>query len=172
MAAPNSAKWFAIGFGNQMAGSLILVAWPWNNEVIVSTRLARYLRCSNTANLSGQALPDVYSGPGIQVLSSAVNSSSTSVEIQCSNCTEWSGGSIDLESASAGFIYAYGGITPVDPANPTSDFFIHAGYGNFDVNLQNARVSSNTSTSAIPQFTASTYRSPRQKVILQGFDLI
>ena len=111
----------------------------------------------------------MYSGPGIQVLSSAVNNSSTSIELQCSNCTEWSGGTLDLESSTAGFIYAYGGITPVDPANPNSDFFIHAGYGNFDVDLQNARISSNTSASAIPQFTAS---SRRQKVIRQDFELI
>jgi Cytochrome domain of cellobiose dehydrogenase len=40
--APASAKWFAFGFGSQMAGSLILVAWPYNNEVIVSIRLATY----------------------------------------------------------------------------------------------------------------------------------
>jgi hypothetical protein len=43
MQAPSSAKWFAVGFGNQMAGSLILVAWPYDNKVIVSSRLATFL---------------------------------------------------------------------------------------------------------------------------------
>jgi hypothetical protein len=41
--APSSAKWFAIGFGSQMKGSLMLVAWPWNDKVVVSSRLATYL---------------------------------------------------------------------------------------------------------------------------------
>lgn len=38
--APSSSKWFATGFGSQMAGTLMLVAWPYNKEVIVSSRLA------------------------------------------------------------------------------------------------------------------------------------
>ena len=41
--APSSAKWFAIGFGSEMAGTLMLVAWPYNQEVIVSSRLAEYV---------------------------------------------------------------------------------------------------------------------------------
>jgi Cytochrome domain of cellobiose dehydrogenase len=40
--APSSAKWFAIGFGDQMQGTLMLVVWPYNNKVIVSSRLATY----------------------------------------------------------------------------------------------------------------------------------
>jgi hypothetical protein len=41
MQAPASAKWFATGFGSQMAGSFMLVAWPYYNQVVVSTRLAK-----------------------------------------------------------------------------------------------------------------------------------
>lgn len=41
--APSSAKWFAIGFGSEMAGTLMLVAWPYNQEVVVSSRLAKYV---------------------------------------------------------------------------------------------------------------------------------
>jgi Cytochrome domain of cellobiose dehydrogenase len=40
--APSSSKWFATGFGSQMAGTLMLVAWPYNQEVIVSSRLGQY----------------------------------------------------------------------------------------------------------------------------------
>ena len=41
--APSTAKWFATGFGSQMAGTLMLVAWPNNQDIIVSSRLAVYL---------------------------------------------------------------------------------------------------------------------------------
>jgi hypothetical protein len=40
--APSSDKWFAVGFGSQMAGTLILVAWPYNKQVIASARLATF----------------------------------------------------------------------------------------------------------------------------------
>ena|SRR5271170_4818148 len=39
--APSSDKWFAIGFGSEMAGTLMIVSWPYNNQVISSARLAR-----------------------------------------------------------------------------------------------------------------------------------
>jgi len=41
MLAPASHKWFAIGLGNQMAGTLMLVAWPNGNDVTLSSRLAK-----------------------------------------------------------------------------------------------------------------------------------
>ena len=40
--APAEYKWFAVGFGEQMEGTLMLVNWPWNNKVVVSPRLATY----------------------------------------------------------------------------------------------------------------------------------
>lgn len=42
--APSSAEWFATGFGGQMEGTLMLVAWPYNQSVVVSSRLATYPR--------------------------------------------------------------------------------------------------------------------------------
>ena len=38
--APSSDKWFAIGFGNKMAGTLMVVVWPDNDKVVASVRLA------------------------------------------------------------------------------------------------------------------------------------
>ena len=40
--APAAHKWFAIGFGEQMKGTLMLVSWPWKDQVVVSPRLATY----------------------------------------------------------------------------------------------------------------------------------
>ena len=103
-------------------------------------------------------------GPVIEVISSVSNTSTSSIQIRCSNCTEWSSGSLDLESTAADFIWAYSGMPPVDPANSSSDFEIHADYGNFDINLQSARMSTNNTTSAMPRVTATAYLSRRQKV--------
>ena len=50
--APAAHKWFAIGFGSQMSGTLMLVSWPWKDQVVVSPRLATYhLHLSPTARL-------------------------------------------------------------------------------------------------------------------------
>ena len=37
--APGSLGWVAFGFGQQMTGSLMFVMWPYNNQVIISSRL-------------------------------------------------------------------------------------------------------------------------------------
>jgi hypothetical protein len=136
--APISAKWFAIGFGNQMANSLIVVAWPYNDTVVLSTRLA-----------SGQGLPPVYSGPEIQLLSSKISNNSTAVSFRCSNCTTWSVGELDVQSTSADLIYAYGETAPMDPSNPNSDFLIHTYSGNFNLDLKAAQMISTNSTTPL-----------------------
>lgn len=39
--APGSEGWFSIGFGSKMSHSLMLVAWPYSGQIIVSPRLGR-----------------------------------------------------------------------------------------------------------------------------------
>jgi Cytochrome domain of cellobiose dehydrogenase len=117
-------------------------------------------------DIRGQGLPPVYSGPILQVVSSVVTNSSTTAHLRCSNCTEWSGGNLDINSTSADFIYAYGEIPPENPANPDSDFFIHIDTGNFNLNLQDAQSLTNTTLPSTLPGTASTGFSTRQKVDL------
>jgi hypothetical protein len=39
--APQAAGWFGLGWGqNGMVGSFMLVTWPYNNKVIITTRVA------------------------------------------------------------------------------------------------------------------------------------
>lgn len=51
--APAAYKWFAIGFGQVMRGSLMLVSWPWQNKVVVSPRLGQYPSHSQLPSLVG-----------------------------------------------------------------------------------------------------------------------
>ena len=153
--------WESNGWGID-AGSLAL-GQPDNS--FYTARIVPTLRFLN-ADLSGHGLPPVYSGPVLELISSTVNLSSTMAEVRCSNCTKWSGGSIDLESTSANFIYAYGETAPEDPGNPNSDFFIHVDSGNFNLDLQNARVSPNTTPPPVPRVTATVTASIRPKVDL------
>jgi hypothetical protein len=142
------------------AGGLALGEWCYrvrSSCFVVSVSAA-------ITDTRGQGLPPVYAGPTLQVLSSVVTSTSTTAHLRCSNCTEWSGGNLDLNSTSANFIYAYGGMAPEDPENPNSDFFIHIYAGNFSLNLQDAQGLTNT-TLPSPE-TASTGFSTRQKVDL------
>jgi cellobiose dehydrogenase (acceptor) len=142
--APSSDKWFAVGFGSQMAGTLILVAWPYNKEVIASARLA-----------TGHSLPPPYSGPLVTVLSSNVTTETTTVELECTNCTTWSTGKLDIESTSGNFIYAYGNQEPATPNVPTSTFTQHLDHGNFNLNLKAAQVNNNVA----PTITGSATKS-------------
>jgi hypothetical protein len=143
--APSSAKWFAIGFGSEMAGSLMLVAWPYNQEVIVSSRLAQYVPFTIDRLIGrGHSLPPVYPGPQITLLSQNVTKELTTVQLKCSDCTVWSTGSLDIQLTSANLIYAYSGTAPSNPSSPGSPFLQHDDHGNFNLNLKSAITSSNT----------------------------
>lgn len=73
----------------------------------------------------------------------------TTVQFKCSNCTVWSRGKLDIQSAAANFIYAYGTGAPTNPSSPSSGFPQHAEHGNFQLNLKLAQTASN----AAPQIS-------------------
>ena len=162
--APAEYKWFAIGFGEQMEGTLMLVNWPWNNKVVVSPRLATYSSLSlPLLNIAlwglilifrGHSLPPPYSGPEVTVLNSSVTSTDTIVELKCSNCTVWTKGKLDISSQKANFIYAYSSNAPAQLSNVDSSFQQHDDYGNFQLNLVSAVTT--TAPTGAPAFTIST----------------
>ena len=74
------------------------------------------------------------------------------MQLECSNCTAWSTGKLDIESTSGNFIYAYGNEEPATPNVPTSTFTEHVDHGNFNLNLKAAQVN----TDAAPTITGSS----------------
>jgi hypothetical protein len=103
----------------------------------------------------GHSLPPPYSGPLVTVLSSNVTTETTTVELECTNCTTWSTGKLDIESTSGNFIYAYGNQEPATPNVPTSTFTQHLDHGNFNLNLKAAQVNNNVA----PTITGSATKS-------------
>jgi cellobiose dehydrogenase (acceptor) len=151
--APSSAQWFSVGFGSSMSGALMLVAWPDNDSVVASVRLGRQSLSFLDLIRSGHSIPSPYSGSTLQILSGNVTSDLTSVQIQCSGCTTWSGGSLNTHSTSADFIYASGASGPSDPSNPSSSFPKHDDYGYFKLSLTGAQ--STTTANAAPPVNTS-----------------
>ena len=105
---------------------------------------------------SGHSVPLPYSGPILQVLSSSVTTDFTNVQLKCSGCTSWSGGSLDVLSISAEFMYASAPTGPSDPSNPTSSFPQHNDYGTFNLDLTSAYVSSSASTNIASTSTGTS----------------
>lgn len=85
----------------------------------------------------------MYNGAQLTIRGSNVTKDFTEVQLQCSNCTTWTGGSVDIESSSGSFIWAYGETAPSDPSNPASPFQQHQDHGNFKLNLKAAQTNSN-----------------------------
>jgi len=107
----------------------------------VSQRILSLLAMSNC---SGHSLPPVYNGPDVQVLESSANSSLSTIQLKCTNCTQWSTGNLNLESVSANMIWAYGTTAPSNPSQSSSSFTQHTDNGVFNLNLQQAATTSTT----------------------------
>jgi Cytochrome domain of cellobiose dehydrogenase len=144
--APSSHKWFAFGFGSQMAGSLIFAAWPNGDKVTVGTRLATFPPHKHNANLCrGHTLPQPYSSSTIEVLGMNVTRTTTNVNFRCANCVTWTSGNVDIQST-ANMIWAYGLTAPNGfLKNSNAAFTQHDAHGNFQMNLAQAQDPSATS---------------------------
>jgi hypothetical protein len=89
---------------NQMANSLIIIAYPTSNGtyVTVSPRLG-------TGHTEPMVAPNVtvqlLDGTGVQTQD---DNNTLTVNARCINCRSWSGGSIDVTSKAQNMIFAYG----------------------------------------------------------------
>ncbi|KAI0398524.1 carbohydrate-binding module family 1 protein [Xylariaceae sp. FL0594] len=85
--------WCGISMGGPMTNSLLLMAYPYQNQVLTSFRYA-----------TGYDLPDVYTGNAkLTQISSKVTTTSYSVIFRCQNCLSWNqGGATGAASTSNG----------------------------------------------------------------------
>lgn len=77
-----------------MTQALLLMAWPYNNQVLTSFRYA-----------GGYVTPDVYTGDaGVKTLASSVNDTAFTIVYQCVSCWAWDqDGAAANVSTTAGF---------------------------------------------------------------------
>ncbi|KAI1373926.1 carbohydrate-binding module family 1 protein [Hypoxylon crocopeplum] len=80
-----TGAWCGISFGGPMTDSLLLMAWPYEDEVLTSFRFA-----------SGYTSPDLYTGDAkLTQVSSTIDENHYTLIFRCQNCLAW-----DQEGAS------------------------------------------------------------------------
>ncbi|KAI3337680.1 fungal cellulose binding domain-containing protein [Ustulina deusta] len=102
--------WCGISLAGPMTNSLLLMAYPYQGEVLTSFRFA-----------TGYVNPDVYSGDAkLTQISSTVNSTHYSVIFRCQNCLSWDhDGATGSVSTSAGVLVLGWCNAFPSPSNPS-----------------------------------------------------
>ncbi|KAI0445879.1 fungal cellulose binding domain-containing protein [Xylaria telfairii] len=102
--------WCGISLAGPMTNSLLLMAYPYKNQVLTSFRYA-----------TGYDNPEVYTGNAkLTQISSTVNSTHYSVIFRCQNCLSWDhGGATGSVSTSAGFLVLGWCNAFPSPGNPS-----------------------------------------------------
>ncbi|KAI1437222.1 fungal cellulose binding domain-containing protein [Xylaria sp. CBS 124048] len=105
--------WCGISMGGPMTNSLLLMAYPYEDEVLTSFRYA-----------TGYVEPDLYTGDAqLTQISSTVNDTYYSVIFRCQNCFTWDqDGASGSQPTSAGFLllgWCNSFTPPTNPSCPT-----------------------------------------------------
>ncbi|KAI1823085.1 fungal cellulose binding domain-containing protein [Xylaria intraflava] len=102
--------WCGISLGGPMTNSLLLMAYPYEDEVLTTFRYA-----------TGYVEPDLYTGDAeLTQISSTVNSTHYSVIFRCQNCWSWDqDGASGSQSTSAGTLILGWCNSFTPPGNPS-----------------------------------------------------
>lgn len=125
-----NAGWGAVSLGGGMLNNLLFVAWPNDEEIITTFRLA-----------GAYANPDEYSGD-VTALPIAngtfINSTHLSYTFLCQGCIN--DDSFDATAATPVFGYAVAATSPETASDPVSALTYHAkAFGQYGVNLDGAK---------------------------------
>ncbi|KAI1327173.1 carbohydrate-binding module family 1 protein [Xylariaceae sp. FL0255] len=104
--------WCGISLGGAMTNNLLLMAWPYEGEILTSFRYA-----------TGYTTPELYTGNAeVTQISSTVNSTHYTLIFRCQNCLSWEqDGSSGSQSTTANFMvlgWANAFPSPTDPSCP------------------------------------------------------
>jgi hypothetical protein len=141
--APSTQKWAAFGFGSQMKGALIFLAYASQDgkNITLSPRLGL-----------GHVMPQHTSSVQVSVLEgSGIVDGSFVVNAQCTNCRTWSDGSLNVDSTSQNMIWALGPTGTLESNDVSATITQHERYNLFDLNLKAA-----TGTGGVPSTANST----------------
>ncbi|EIW75757.1 hypothetical protein CONPUDRAFT_140074 [Coniophora puteana RWD-64-598 SS2] len=123
--APVTQQWVGIALGGTMLDNLLLVAWPYGENVVYSPRYA-----------TSYTLPTLYDGPVItSLVGTYVNETYWKWVFRCQNCTTWEGGSLNTTSTSATVYWVSSNVTVEDPASANSSFTKHNDGASWDENF-------------------------------------
>ncbi|KAL1862980.1 hypothetical protein VTK73DRAFT_6524 [Phialemonium thermophilum] len=109
-----STGWCGVSLGGPMTNSLLLMAWPYDGEILTSFRYA-----------TGYDMPAVYTGDAtLTQISSKVTATDYTLIFRCQNCLQWNqGGQAGSASTSSGFLvlgWAQAFPAPDNPSCPAN----------------------------------------------------
>ncbi|KAK5215731.1 hypothetical protein LTR72_011218 [Exophiala xenobiotica] len=142
LSVPSIAGWGAIGTGDKMDGSLMFILYPStdSDEATVSVRTA-----------GGHDTPEAFTGLQYRVLKTSNDGTSLTADIQCFNCTQYSGNSIDITSTEQPWIWAIGPGDHVRSNSQDADIEQHSHYGVFFTDMNKARATA----ASVPSVTGT-----------------
>ncbi len=121
MSGPAGFDWLALGFGEQMKGSLMLIVYKAENErdITVSPRLA-----------SGNSEPTYTKDVTVTLMPGhGVVNGTVVVNGRCTGCRKWNGGAVDVKSTTQPMIYAVGPDEGFRSNAPDAGLRRHGDYG-------------------------------------------
>lgn len=134
-----------------MAQFLLLIAWPYEDEVLTSFRYA-----------TGYSTPSVYTGDvNLSILASSVNASSFTIVFRCQSCWQWDqAGATGSVSTSSGSVVLGRAAADEAPGNPGCPNDITIPYhsrtfGQYGVFLASATAASYNDYAAMATITAT-----------------
>ncbi|KAF3940092.1 hypothetical protein ABW19_dt0203289 [Dactylella cylindrospora] len=136
--------WTAVGIGDRMAGSLMFIIHPGtaSANVTVSPRLS-----------TGQVAPHYYPQTDVSILEgSGIVDGQITALFTCSNCKRWAGGTLDVTSHSASWIWAQNPDQHLESSALQEDIQQHNGdsYGVFTLDMTVAVVDDPDPPAPIP----------------------
>lgn len=126
----NDGGWAGFPFGSTMVGSLLVVAWPHEGEIVSSFRLATGYTSppTTTGNFSMTTIPD----------GTYVNDTAFAYTFLCSNCIGGDGLVLSDTANVIGWAYSDDAIS--DPSSAGSELTYHnAGFGLFGLTVDDAK---------------------------------
>ncbi|KAH9908303.1 fungal cellulose binding domain-containing protein [Xylariomycetidae sp. FL2044] len=102
--------WCGLSFAGPMTNSLLLMAWPYEDQILTSFRFA-----------TGYVLPEVYSGDAtLTQISSTVNETHYTLIFRCQNCFSWNHDGATGSASTSGGVLVLGWANAFpSPENPS-----------------------------------------------------
>ncbi|KAL1839743.1 hypothetical protein VTJ49DRAFT_1209 [Mycothermus thermophilus] len=147
----DSQGWCGVSLGGPMPNSLLVTAWPHEDNVYTSLRFA-----------TGYAMPDVYTGDAeITQISSTVNSTHFSLIFRCKNCLRWEQNGVPGGgSTSSGFLL-FGWVQAFpSPGNPTCPDEITLDQHNNGMGIWGAVLDENAANPSYSEWAALATHNP------------
>lgn len=149
---PETGTWFGISHTSGMTGSLILLTWPNDGEVMTSFRYA-----------DGYVSPDVYTGNAtLSVIDSNVNDTHYSLIYRCKDCWRWeqdgvASAQLPATTSNAAQLIGWAQATqaPTNPDEEDTGMKQHATEGIIVATVGSARNTAYTSWTAMATATAT-----------------